>query len=58
MIPDALQQLLDGVDGQQTAHWQGRDLVMFNAPWGELIVSLQGAQVLHFRPPRTVAGYG
>ncbi|MCW4153621.1 MULTISPECIES: D-hexose-6-phosphate mutarotase [Halomonadaceae] len=51
MIPDSLQQLLDGVDGQQTSHWQGRDLVLFNAPWGELIVSLQGAQVLHFRPP-------
>ena len=50
MIPDSLKQLLKSTDGQQTANWEGRDVVLFNMPWGELAISLQGAQVLHFCP--------
>ena len=50
MIPDSLKQLLKSTDGQQTAHWESREVVLFNMPWGELAISLQGAQVLHFRP--------
>jgi glucose-6-phosphate 1-epimerase len=50
MIPDSLKQLLKSTQGQQTAHWEGREVVLFNMPWGELVISLQGAQVLHFRP--------
>lgn len=50
MIPDSLKQLIKSTDGQQTAMWEGRDVVLFNMPWGELVISLQGAQVLHFCP--------
>ncbi|PRY66489.1 glucose-6-phosphate 1-epimerase [Vreelandella songnenensis] len=50
MIPDSLVALIAQVDGQQTAHWQGREVVLFNMPWGEMAISLQGAQVLHFKP--------
>ncbi|MDV6319321.1 D-hexose-6-phosphate mutarotase [Chromohalobacter sp. HP20-39] len=50
MIPDSLRQLLDATQGQREAEWQGRRVLLFNADWGELAVSLQGAQVLHFRP--------
>jgi len=50
MIPDSLRQLLDATQGQHEAEWQGRRVLLFNADWGELAVSLQGAQVLHFRP--------
>lgn len=50
MIPDSLKQLLNSTQGQQTAQWEGRDVVLFNMPWGELVISLQGAHVLHFRP--------
>ncbi|MBZ5486312.1 D-hexose-6-phosphate mutarotase [Halomonas aquamarina] len=50
MIPDSLAALVAKTDGQQTAHWLGREVVLFNMPWGELAISLQGAQVLHFKP--------
>ncbi|UXZ53171.1 D-hexose-6-phosphate mutarotase [Halomonas sp. 7T] len=50
MIPDSLKQLLSNVDGQQQANWQGREVVLFKMAWGEMVISLQGAQVLHFQP--------
>ncbi|MBP5979007.1 MAG: D-hexose-6-phosphate mutarotase [Halomonas sp.] len=50
MTPDSLVNLIAQVEGQQTANWEGRDVALFNMPWGELAISLQGAQVLHFRP--------
>ncbi|WNL37985.1 D-hexose-6-phosphate mutarotase [Halomonas sp. PAMB 3264] len=50
MIPDSLQTLVDDVDGQSNARWQDREVVVFNMAWGEMVVSLQGAQVLHFKP--------
>ncbi|MGY4877935.1 D-hexose-6-phosphate mutarotase [Vreelandella aquamarina] len=50
MIPDTLRQLIDSTQGQQTVVWQERELVLFNQPWGQLAISLQGAQVLHFQP--------
>ncbi|MBE0465101.1 MAG: D-hexose-6-phosphate mutarotase [Halomonadaceae bacterium] len=50
MTPDSLVNLIAHVEGQQTANWEGRDVALFNMPWGELAISLQGAQVLHFRP--------
>ena len=50
MIPDSLKQLLSHVDGHQRATWEGRDVALFNMAWGEMVISLQGAQVLHFQP--------
>lgn len=50
MTPDSLANLIALAEGQQTANWEGRDVALFNMPWGELAISLQGAQVLHFRP--------
>ncbi|MFG6667906.1 D-hexose-6-phosphate mutarotase [Halomonas sp. HNIBRBA4712] len=50
MIPDSLQTLVADTDGQSNATWQGREVVVFNQGWGELVVSLQGGQVLHFKP--------
>lgn len=50
MIPDALKQLLTHVDGQQQATWQGREVALFKMAWGEMVISLQGGQVLHFCP--------
>ncbi|MCK2041484.1 D-hexose-6-phosphate mutarotase [Chromohalobacter sp. TMW 2.2308] len=50
MIPDSLRQLLDATQGQREAEWQGRRVLLFNTAWGELAVSLQGAQVLHYLP--------
>lgn len=50
MIPDSLTQLLADVDGHQPATWQGRDVALFNMDWGSMVISLQGAQVLHFQP--------
>lgn len=50
MMPEPLRQLLDSVQGQQCHDWQGRELTLFNATWGELIIAHQGAQVLHFQP--------
>ncbi|SHE39435.1 glucose-6-phosphate 1-epimerase [Modicisalibacter ilicicola DSM 19980] len=50
MIPTTLRQLLDATRGQRLAEWQGREVWLAREPWGELAVSLQGAQVLHFLP--------
>lgn len=50
MIPDTLRQLVESTDGQREAEWEGRRTLLVNAAWGELAVSLQGAQVLHYRP--------
>ncbi|MFD2189441.1 D-hexose-6-phosphate mutarotase [Pistricoccus aurantiacus] len=50
MIPASLRELLDGTRGQRQAQWAGRLLWLANETWGELAVSLQGAQILHFRP--------
>ncbi|TDU23682.1 hypothetical protein C8E00_102171 [Chromohalobacter marismortui] len=44
MIPDSLRQLLDATQGQRDAEWQGRRVLLINADWGELAVSLQGAR--------------
>lgn len=50
MIPDSLRHCFDGLTGQARATWEGRDLMLFKEPWGELAICLQGAQVLHFQP--------
>ncbi|WP_136253215.1 D-hexose-6-phosphate mutarotase [Onishia niordana] len=50
MIPRSLRELLDATDGQRQVEWQGRTLWLAREAWGELVVSLQGAQVLHFLP--------
>ncbi|WP_431024091.1 D-hexose-6-phosphate mutarotase [Halomonas sp. H5] len=50
MIPDSLRQLLEVTQGQRRTQWQGREVWLANEAWGELALSLQGAQVLHFRP--------
>ncbi|GEK47167.1 hypothetical protein HPA02_14500 [Bisbaumannia pacifica] len=50
MIPDSLRQLLDATQGQRRTQWQGREVWLANEAWGELALSLQGAQVLHFQP--------
>ncbi|MDT0500701.1 MULTISPECIES: D-hexose-6-phosphate mutarotase [unclassified Halomonas] len=56
MIPATLRTLLDDTDGQRRAEWHGRDIWLANETWGELVVSLQGAQVLHYCPsPLSIA---
>ncbi|MDN3521832.1 D-hexose-6-phosphate mutarotase [Halomonas ramblicola] len=50
MIPASLRALLDDTRGQRRADWAGREVWLANEAWGELAVSLQGAQVLHFLP--------
>ncbi|MGO2131357.1 MAG: D-hexose-6-phosphate mutarotase [Halomonas sp.] len=50
MIPPNLQALLDKTEGQRLTQWQGRQVWLANEPWGQLAVSLQGAQVLHYLP--------
>ncbi|WP_251977948.1 D-hexose-6-phosphate mutarotase [Salinicola avicenniae] len=50
MIPDTLRELIETTDGQREAEWEGRTLLLINDTWGELAISLQGAQVLHYRP--------
>ncbi|MFO8047367.1 MAG: D-hexose-6-phosphate mutarotase [Halomonas sp.] len=50
MIPASLRTLLDETRGQRRAEWAGREVWLANEAWGELAISLQGAQVLHFRP--------
>lgn len=50
MIPHNLQALLDATRGARRAEWAGREVWLANEPWGQLAVSLQGAQVLHFAP--------
>ena len=50
MIPATLRRLIDDTHGQRRAEWQGREVWLASEPWGELAVSLQGAQVLHYLP--------
>lgn len=50
MIPSSLRALLDDTQGQRQAEWAGRTLWLAREQWGELAVSLQGAQVLHYLP--------
>ena len=50
MIPQSLRELLDATEGQREAEWEGRRVWLAREPWGELAVSLQGAQVLHYLP--------
>ncbi|MDN3557016.1 D-hexose-6-phosphate mutarotase [Halomonas maura] len=50
MIPASLRALLDATDGQRRVDWAGREVWLAREPWGELAVSLQGAQVLHYLP--------
>lgn len=50
MIPESLRALLDTTRGQRRTEWAGREVWLANEPWGELAISLQGAQVLHFLP--------
>ncbi|RTR07140.1 D-hexose-6-phosphate mutarotase [Halomonas nitroreducens] len=50
MIPASLRALLDATHGQRRADWAGREVWLAREPWGELAVSLQGAQVLHYQP--------
>ncbi|MBB3142128.1 aldose epimerase family protein [Halomonas organivorans] len=50
MIPASLRALLDATDGQRRAEWAGREVWLAREAWGELVVSLQGAQVLHYLP--------
>ena len=50
MIPQSLRTLLDETRGQRRAHWAGRELWLANEAWGELALSLQGGQLLHFLP--------
>ncbi len=55
MIPASLRALLDDTRGQRRADWAGREVWLANEAWGELAVSLQGAQVLHFLPTSAAA---
>ena len=59
MIPASLRQLIDDTHGRRRAEWAGRDVWLANESWGELAVSLQGAQVLHYLPfaPETDEGW-
>lgn len=56
MIPPSLRELLDTTEGQRQAEWAGRRVWLARESWGELAVSLQGAQVLHYRPTPVDAG--
>ncbi|WP_189443870.1 aldose epimerase family protein, partial [Salinicola rhizosphaerae] len=56
MIPETLRKLVDETDGQRESEWEGRRVLLINADWGELAISLQGAQVLHFLPSAPEAG--
>ncbi|WP_372742367.1 D-hexose-6-phosphate mutarotase [Neptunomonas sp.] len=47
----ATKALIDSVDqGCHDLEWQGFAVRLIKQPWGELLISLHGAQVLHFRP--------
>lgn len=50
MIPQSLAELIEETRGQRRAAWAGREIWIANESWGQLAVSLQGAQALHFRP--------
>ncbi|ANF57060.1 D-hexose-6-phosphate mutarotase [Halotalea alkalilenta] len=49
-LPSALATLLAATNGRHEAEWEGRSVVLINQAWGSLILSLQGAQLLHFAP--------
>jgi len=48
--PQALVELLAKTSGSREETWEGRNILLINQEWGSLIVSLHGAQVLHFAP--------
>ena len=50
MIPASLKALIDATEGQRVVSWAGRELWLANEAWGQLAISLQGAQVLHYLP--------
>ncbi|WP_282038501.1 D-hexose-6-phosphate mutarotase [Halomonas alimentaria] len=50
MIPASLRTLLDETTGQRRAEWAGREVWLANEAWGELALSLQGGQLLHYFP--------
>ncbi|MCE8034158.1 D-hexose-6-phosphate mutarotase [Billgrantia tianxiuensis] len=50
MIPASLRALIDETDGQRECEWADRRVWLARESWGELVVCLQGAQVLHFLP--------
>ncbi|MDO6563320.1 D-hexose-6-phosphate mutarotase [Amphritea sp. 1_MG-2023] len=46
-----LEQTISGyARGQTELQWHGYDLCVFKQSWGELVIALQGGQVLLFRP--------
>ncbi|QEM80815.1 D-hexose-6-phosphate mutarotase [Halomonas binhaiensis] len=55
MIPASLKALIDATHGQRHCKWAGRDIWLANEDWGQLAVSLQGAQVLHYLPASKAA---
>ncbi|MCL7940215.1 D-hexose-6-phosphate mutarotase [Halomonas sp. ATCH28] len=57
MIPESLARLVDETRGQRRAEWAGREVWLANEAWGQLAVSLQGAQVLHFSPSIEDSGW-
>jgi len=50
MIPESLARLVEETCGQRRTEWAGREVWLANEAWGQLAISLQGAQVLHFSP--------
>ncbi|ALM51625.1 D-hexose-6-phosphate mutarotase [Halomonas huangheensis] len=50
MIPASLKALIDATEGQRIVSWAGREIWVANEIWGQLAISLQGAQVLHYLP--------
>ncbi|WP_110685399.1 D-hexose-6-phosphate mutarotase [Salinicola aestuarinus] len=57
MIPETLETLIAATDGQRETEWENRRVLLINAEWGELAISLQGAQVLHYRPAGDARGW-
>jgi len=56
MIPASLKALIDATTGHGYVAWAGRDVWVANEDWGQLAVSLQGAQVLHYLPAADATG--
>ncbi|MFC0266673.1 D-hexose-6-phosphate mutarotase [Kushneria aurantia] len=50
MTAETFADLLSATRGRRDADWQGRSLLVINESWGELIVSRQGAHLLHYAP--------
>ncbi|MFY0991133.1 D-hexose-6-phosphate mutarotase [Halomonas sp. C05BenzN] len=55
MIPESLARLVEETRGQRRAEWADREVWLANEAWGQLAVSLQGAQVLHYLPAPNAA---